>query len=542
VIAVRVFRARWQAFRNTLLPRHGRRRSRRTGPSRAAAVLGLVLGLLSFAVVRELIGLLVSGGGGLHDAALAVAAIVNLTLVGLLVFDLHEGLSALLVDSDIDLLRRAPLGPASLLVLKLFDALPRTSLMLAVLVTPALFAFHAMFPLPGWSWLLVPVQLVALWATPLGLGIAGSLVLLRHVPARHAREALGLMSTLTLFALWMVNSFLLPRVGEPATSLSEVRVALARMSDATAPLPGAWMGHALERAVRGDVLHSLAATAMLLGYAAASVLVAVAVAKRDLEAVQTRILGGGMRHTGRVRARRPPRATGARSLLGAMITRDGVLLARHWTILGDLLVTAVLWTLLPIVVSPLFETSRPTLARAMLLALTVAIGNEIGARTLPLERGALAWARLAPNPPWRWLACRLASAGALAAVLLAIAAAGTARALDLDAGEIGALLAVVVPALGLALATGVWAGATFGDPRWTNPRAMLAPAGRVVSTLLLLVQGAAWLGLSGLAAVEHSGAVRELAVPIAATVAAALALVAFTDAARRLGRADLAEA
>jgi hypothetical protein len=63
-----------------------------------------------------------------------------------------------------------------------------------------------------------------------------------------------------------------------------------------------------------------------------------------------------------------------------------------------------------------------------------------------------------------------------------------------------------------------------------------------VSTLLLLVQGAAWLGLSGLAAVGGGGRLQELALPAGTAVATLLALVAFADAARRLGRADLAAA
>ena len=538
MIVPRVVLGRWRALRNTLLPGAGRRSPRRAMAARAAAVLGLLLGVMAYLVVHRLLSLLIDDGGGLADAVAAIAAIVNFTLVGLFVFDLHEGLSALLSDSDLDLLRRAPIRPAALLGLKLLDALPRTSLLLLVLVAPSVAAFHTLFHLPGWAWLLLPFQLVALWAIPLGLGTAASLLLLRHVPARHAREALGLVSSLTLFALWLANSFLLPRIGTAAAPVLDVRATLARLTELTSPTPGAWMAHALESAAGGDLGLSLLATLAILGAGSAAVLLALAIASRDLESVQTRILsGGGRREDRSPRVRRVP-SPGVRGLVPAMLARDGHLIARHWTILGDLLTTAVLWTLLPVVAAPLFDASREMLARAMLLGLTVAIGNEIAARVLPLERRALAWSRLAPVAPARWLLARLAGAGIFAALLLALATAGTVRALELDSAQVLRLIAVLVPALLLALATGVWAGAAFGDPAWSNPRSMLTPAGRVIATLSLVAQAVGWLLLAG-AMPDMPGPIAGRTLQLAAGVfAAALGGIAFMDASRRLANAE----
>lgn len=539
MIVSRVVLGRWRALRNTLLPRRGRRSPRRSPVARAAAAFGLLLAVLAFLVTRQLFRLLIDDGGGITDVVVALAMIVNLTLAGLFVFDLHEGLSALLSDSDLDLLRRSPMTPAALLGLKLLDALPRTSLLVVVLIAPAVVAFHSLFHLPVWAWLLLPLQLVALWAVPLGLGLATSLLLLRHVPARHAREALGLVSSLTLFTLWLANSFLLPRVGHTPGTFLDVRATLGRLAELTSPTPGAWMAHALESAAAGGVGLSLLATLAILGAGAGAMLIAIGVASRNLEAVQTRILSGGGRRRARPRGgTRRLAGLSARGLVAAMLARDGRLIARHWTILGDLLTTAVLWTLLPIVAGPLFESSREDLARAMLLGLTVAIGNEIAARTLPLERRALAWSQLAPVAPARWLAARLAGAGMLAALLLALATTGTAVALELTGIQVERLLAVLLPALLLSLATGVWAGATFGDPAWTNPRSMLTPAGRVIATLSLVTQAIGWLVLTGalpdMPGLPPGGTIQL----IGAGVAALLAIAAFTDAARRLGNAE----
>src|SRR5262249_44318431 len=49
-------------------------------------------------------------------------------------------------------------------------------------------------------------------------------------------------------------------------------------------------------------------------------------------------------------------------------------------------------------------------------------------------------------------------------------------------------------ALLLSLSLGIWTGAEFGDPAWTNPRAMMSVTGRLIASGLLVLQAAAWLG------------------------------------------------
>ncbi|HET7225015.1 MAG TPA: hypothetical protein VFK69_04805, partial [Candidatus Eisenbacteria bacterium] len=186
----------------------------------------------------------------------------------------------------------------------------------------------------------------------------------------------------------------------------------------------------------------------------------------------------------------------ARGALPALVRHDLKLFARDWTVLGDIVTAAALWTLLPLVGAPLHPMPAAQLARVMLLALTVGLGYEVAARAIPFERRALVWSRLAPQGAGRWLAGKLLSTGAISLPIVALAAAAMALAIPLPAREWLAAAALVVPALGFSLALGVWTGAAFGDPQWTNPRAMLTLGGRLVASLVLLAQAGGWLAVS----------------------------------------------
>ena len=284
---------------HTLVPERGRRPPRGAIAARVTVALAVVLGVLAYLAIRELLALLIQAGGTQADAASLVAVLANLTIAGLLVFDLHEGVSALLADSDLDLLRRAPLEPHVQLGIKLLDALPRTSLLLAVMVVPAVLAFDNAFAFRPWSWALLPIQALSLWALPFGLGAAAAVLMLRLVPARHAREALGLVSSLTLFALWLANSFLLPRLGSEGAPFGDLRGAVMRLAHGMPATPGGWLAASLTAAASGDVAGALLGTARLAGVAAASIALVVWVASSSLEHVQARVLAAPSRR-GRV--------------------------------------------------------------------------------------------------------------------------------------------------------------------------------------------------------------------------------------------------
>lgn len=533
MIAGSVLRARARAFRNTLRPR-GRGRGR-AGQTLFAVALAVVLAALVTMALAALYATIVAEGAGARVAATALGLVLTATLVGLLVFDLHETVTTLLADSDLDLLRRAPLTPPTLFAIKLLDALPRTSPLLLVLALPAVLAYHAFFPLPAWGWLLLPAQLLALWAIPLGLGAALALQALRVVPARHAREGLGLLSTLVLFALWLANSFLLPRLAAaPDGGLGPVHDLLRAVPAAYALSPGTWLSSAVAAAAEGQLPEAVRSTALLLVAGAASLALAAAAAGAHLETIHLRLAAGSGRGRNREAARPAAPAGG---FLGAMLRRDATLLARNWTVAGDLVTAAALWTLLPQVGRPLFDAPPVTIARAMLLALTVALGYEIAARAIPLERHGAAWARLAPVPATRWVTARYAGVAVLAAALLALAATGVAWALALSARELGGILAVVLPALAIALAIGLWTGAAFGDPAWANPRAMLTLPGRALATVMLLVQAGAWLVVAAVLDAGGAALPAGLAAWGPAAAAAVLVPAVLRAAAKRAGHA-----
>src|SRR6185503_2902021 len=132
--------------------------------------LGFMLaGLVCLSFVG-LFGSLATAGTSAEESAVALAWLLSGALIGLLVFDLQEAVSTLVADTDLELLRRAPIAPTTLFLIKFIDAFPRTSFLLVVLVVPAVIAYHLFYALPLWMWLLFPVLILALWAIPLGLG------------------------------------------------------------------------------------------------------------------------------------------------------------------------------------------------------------------------------------------------------------------------------------------------------------------------------------------------------------------------------------
>lgn len=480
------------------------------------ATLAVALAFLIGMGLAGLFGQLSAEGASAAEGADALALVLTLAIFGLLVFDLHEAVSTLVTDSDLELLRRAPIAPATLFLLKLGDVFPRTSVLVVVLAIPAAVAYHLFFPLPAWAWLVLPIQLFSLWAIPLGIGIVISVLLLRRIPARRAREALGLLSTVTLFVLWLLNSFLMPRLaaptGDPFENLREV---MSRSASAIRWSPGAWAASALGQAAGGAVSPALGWTVALAGTAVLVLAVAAWIASLHLDTLQIALTLSPKR-------KRPPSATRgvapaiARDTIGApaaaaatrpartasvmraILVRDARLFFRDWTLLGDVITAAILWTLLPLVGEPLYHAAAPVLGRAMLIALTVGLGYEVAARSFPFERHGWTWMRLAPIRRSAWIAARMAAAAIVSVPLVLIASASMALTLDLGPLALARAFALVLPALALSLSVGIWTGAAFANPAWTNPRGMLTATGRVLATALLLVQAAGWLGLAAL--------------------------------------------
>ena len=555
-----VLRGRARALRNALFGRGAKRAALRPrGPLYSLALVAVAAWIVHSGFAALLAALARSGAPpAVPRAALALA--LDVALVGVLLFDLESAVSTLILDRDLDLLRAAPLPPRSILAIKLLDALPRAAAPLVVVALPALSAAAQTLQAPAAAWLAAPVVLALLWAIPLGAGTALALAWLARVPARRVRESLGLVSTLAFAALWLTNLFVLPRIAaEEGEPLERVRALLAAAAPALARTPGGWAAALLGGAPAGEIARSAGA---LAAAAAASVALAALVASRHLTGVLAAARTPVARPARR-RAKRPlpagsDRTLPARSLRSAnsahplptrparrvplfiaVMRRDRRLFVRDWTVLGDVLTAALLWTCLPLLALPLRPLRSPWLVRAMLLALAVGLGYEIAARAFPLERRGAAWMRLAPVRARSWAAARLASAGALALALVGVAGASLGLAARLGAEEWLATLAAVIPALALSVTLGLWTGAAFGDPTWTNPRAVLTLGGRLVAAALVVAQMTGWLVLTA-AEESASGSYAWLLPWLPGLAAIGLSAVAVGAVARRIHRGGYA--
>jgi putative ABC exporter len=477
-----VARGRWRLARNTLLPRGRGRRPAAPLIGLGIAVVFTALAYFAFTAMFE--ELAASGGPAATQGALALIAAG--AMAAMLVFDLHHAVAALLLDSDLELLRRAPLGPGTLLVIKLIDSLPRTAAVPLVLVAPATAAYATAHPLPAGAWPMFPLLMAGLWAFPLGIGTALALALVRRVPAARAREALGLVSTLVLTLLWLANSFLLPRLaGESELSRHAARV-LAPPTWIIAVSPPYWFAAAVAAGADHRAAEAARWTALL---AAAGVL---ALGLAGLSAA--RHLEGAFANLGPSARRRAaaPRFRGG-GAVRALVWRDWRLFVRDWTVLGDVFTGAALWMLLPLVGAPLHHAAPATLARAMLLALTVGLGYEVGGRAVPFERAGLALTRISPLPAGRWVLGKLIGGAALSLPLLGIAIMALGFTVELAPSRWIEIGLAALGALLVSLAIGIWIGLEFGDPTWTNPRAMLTLTGRLAAAGLLIGQAGTWL-------------------------------------------------
>jgi hypothetical protein len=500
-----VLRSRVRMIRNSFRrPKsaRGARGSRRGHPALATGVM-LLLAVLFGTGLSALFGSLAAGGAGPADTVPILAVVLTAALTGMLVFDVHHAVASMLLDPDLEWLRRAPLRARAMFGVKLFDSLPRTGALLVVLALPAMLSWADRYPVPAWTFVLWPVWLAALWAIPMGLGTALGMLLLKLVPVHAARPVLGLLSTLTLVLLWMANSFLLPQIVEQGESLA----ASLEGSGAIAPWlaaisPGHGIALSMSDAATGEARGALIGTLWLGTLGILSLALAALSASVTFGALQGALaaptgLGRKGRGVSGRRTRRTP-AHGPAGVTRAVIVRDLRLFLRDWTVLGDILTAALLWTLLPVLSTRLLTTTPALMVRAMLVALTVGLGYEIAARAVPFERRAIVWARLAPVSPGGWIRAKWLATAVIALPVFLIVTLILAWLVPISATEWVGTLSTGLSALAVALSLGLLTGLYFGDPDWTNPRAMLTVTGRIVATGLLLAQAIGWLTWSAL--------------------------------------------
>ncbi|MCC6350726.1 MAG: hypothetical protein IT347_14160 [Candidatus Eisenbacteria bacterium] len=461
----------WTRSRGRLRPRAGV----------ATAALALLLAAALGAALAMAFGGLRSAGLPEAGARVLLAWLFTATLTGVLVFDLHEALAALVTAPDLDLLRAAPLSPRALTALRLLDALPRSLPIVLTLALPATAAFASAYGLRAPDLAGAVPALLALWLAPLGAGLALALPLARALPPARARDLLGMLATFALVAAWLANALLVPRAGFDEVAAGAI---------GALPAPPRWLPSTLA----AQALATDGPRAGAMGWLALSAIAGLALAwwstRRHLEAALDRSQEAPRRLV--VARGRLVRAT----LAGAFLFRDARLFARQWTVAADVVAASLLWMLLPLLSAPLLPAPERELARSMLVLLAVGIGYEVGARAFALERGGVAWARIAPTGAMRWVLGRLAGVGALAAAMLVPAGAAVMVGFHLPVGALAPLAEWTLSAAAVSISLGLLTGAAFADPDWNHPRAMLSPAGRLAGTALLLVQAAGWLGLA----------------------------------------------
>ena len=506
----------------------------RAGPF--AAGLALLIALLVGIGARAFFRALATQGVAAREAAPALGAAFSATMLVVLLFDVQSAVAALVADSDLEPLRLAPLTPSEILLLKVGDVLASTLLPFLTLALPAAVGFALAYPFPLWGLGVVAPALLAVWTVPVGFGVGAALLLLVVAPPRRAREALGLLSTLALTLAWFANSFLVPRLALHAEGTARgINAALVGPAWLEAVLPGAWAARSLAAAAAGDARAALAALGVAAAVAALGAGLALAAARGTLGVVLERVAAPAAPGLAPGRMRPLPPARGA---IAAIAVRDARLVLRDWTAAADVVTAAVLWMLLPVVARPAGLAVEAGLARLMLLALTVGLGYEIAARSLPLEREALAWSRLAPVPEWRWIAGKLAGAALLALPIFALAVAALATAMPLPRGVWPGLVALALPGLATALGFGVWAGAAFGDPAWKHARGMLTVEGRFVTAFGMVALALGWWGLGAWLDASPPGPGETARLVLPSAIALGAIALPLTLACRRLAGRD----
>jgi ABC-2 type transport system permease protein len=171
-------------------------------------------------------------------------------LVLLILTSFGNLLASLYLSGDMDMLLVAPVPMRSVFVVKFFSGLVIPYIVLFVLLGPALLGFGQGLGY-GWAYYLMVVVVLALFPLlPVGVGALLVMAVVRVIPARRAREIVGLISGLIGAAWWILSQFsreIAPRMATDTTldNLRRLNVPV---------LPSAWAGHALLAAGQGEWL------------------------------------------------------------------------------------------------------------------------------------------------------------------------------------------------------------------------------------------------------------------------------------------------
>nr|PZN32748.1 MAG: hypothetical protein DIU80_04490 [Chloroflexota bacterium] len=159
-------------------------------------------------------------------------------------------LSSLYLSGDLDMLVVAPVPMRAVFIVKLFGGLLVPYLLLFVLLAPALLGYGQALGYGALFFVTAIVVLALFPLLPVGLGALLVMAVVRVVPARRARDIVGVLGGL-LGVAWYIISQFSPQI---APRIANVRT-LDGLRQLDLPLlPSAWAGRALVAAGEGELL------------------------------------------------------------------------------------------------------------------------------------------------------------------------------------------------------------------------------------------------------------------------------------------------
>ncbi len=171
-------------------------------------------------------------------------------LVLLVLTSFSSVLSSLYLSGDLDMLLVAPVPMRAVFIVKFFGGLVVPYLMLFFLIGPALIGYGQGMGFGPAFFVAVLVVLALFPLLPAGIGALLVMVVVRVIPARRAREIVGVISGLLGVSWYLVTQFA-PEIAPQFQSIQTLD-SLRRLD--VPLLPSAWAGRALIAAGQGEWL------------------------------------------------------------------------------------------------------------------------------------------------------------------------------------------------------------------------------------------------------------------------------------------------
>jgi ABC-2 type transport system permease protein len=249
------------------------------------------------------------------------AAVLFFALVLLVLTSFTTVLSSLYLSGDIDMLLSAPVPMRAVFVVKFFGGLLAPYALLFFLLGPFMLGFGQGLGFGAGYFVAAVVALLLLPLLPTGLGALLVMVVVRVIPARRAREIVGVIGGLVGISWYIVSQF--SRELSPRLANAQALDYLRRFDNPLAP--SAWAARALVAAGEGRAPDLLLYGGLFAGLSIGVFLVCVALAERLYYAGWSNMSTQG----GRIRTRtknRELRTTAGTAQAGAWLSVLGSLL------------------------------------------------------------------------------------------------------------------------------------------------------------------------------------------------------------------------